>query len=269
MNFALEDQLRRVARDKTPTFTTDELGFEPKPACGVRAPISTCILPAGHPTGPGLPGTGGHLTARHQATVDWLSSIGASATVEQPTPESEPEVVPDGMVSVAELLKVVNDNDVEWCGDAEEFLNENPHMGLAVEDARDKYGEGDRFAASHHSPQFIGKVELALAMRQALRDYSEDVAGVIAAISQRLGVEPEPEYNDTYKVTFTVTSEQLREFDSDIIDDEELDVAETRRFLWELLADRLSNRYDGRYGGLTQVETEFDYTLTSDPRRTK
>lgn len=255
-------------------FTAEELGLEPGPACGALAPISPCVLPAGHPTGSGLPGHRGHLTARHQLTVEWLNSIGV--VIAQPAPDPEP--VPDGMISSAELIEFLNHYDdgaglvsPSWCSDADDLMG---RLGVNTKDGRGSTGwgremTGPRFVATDNTPKYINKDDLARVMRYALDEFDDDAADVCDALTKQFQVQPEPQYNDTYAVTFKVTAEQIREYAHEYGIDwgaaADTDEEVVREQLWTVLRKRMEEDYDSRY--LAAADKEFDYTITPDPER--
>lgn len=187
-----------------------------QPTCGYVTASGPCILPRTHVTGIGLPGERGHVSSVSDATAltTWLAT---ASKVYANTAATKPEA-PDGSIHTADLVSVVNIHSERnnWCESVIGLLND---IDLRVRDgkrydSREHGWMGPRVELTERTPQFVTKDAVSRALTKARNVADDDDFDALATeLKDRWGIEPEPEYNDTYIVTFRLTADDLRRDD--------------------------------------------------------
>lgn len=187
-----------------------------QPTCGYVTASGPCILPRTHVTGIGLPGERGHVSSVSDATAltTWLAT---ASKVYANTAATKPEA-PDGSIPTADLVSVVNTHSDRnnWCESVIGLLND---VGLHVTDGKrydrsERAWVGPRVEFTQRTPQYVTKDAVGRALTKARKTADVDEFTDIATeLKDRWGIEPEPEYNDTYVVTFKFTADDLRRDD--------------------------------------------------------
>lgn len=182
--------------------------------CGFDTHAGPCILESGHPIGYGLFGQNGHTSSLGDMTVltSWIEAANRAKR------NIEATEVPDGSIRTADLINVTNAHSDRnnWCESVIGLLND---IGLHVTDGKsydrsEHAWVGPRVERTQRTPQYVTKDAVGRALTKARKTADVDEFTDIATeLKDRWGIEPEPEYNDTYVVTFKFTADDLRRDD--------------------------------------------------------